>query len=120
MKMTTISAAVAAALVAASLAASPAFAGAQQEKMKACNKEAGDKQIKGEERKKFMKECLSAKPAAEPGAAATPAATAAAPAAGSDAKKAQQEKMKACNKEAGDKQLKGPERKKFMSDCLKG
>ena len=32
----------------------------------------------------------------------------------------QQEKMKACNKEAGDKQLKGDERKKFMSGCLKG
>ena len=31
----------------------------------------------------------------------------------------QQEKMAACNKEAGDKQLKGDERKKFMSTCLK-
>ena len=29
-------------------------------------------------------------------------------------------KMKACNKEAGDKALKGDERKKFMSQCLKG
>jgi hypothetical protein len=28
------------------------------------------------------------------------------------------EKMKACNKEAGDKQLKGDDRKKFMSSCL--
>ena len=31
----------------------------------------------------------------------------------------QQEKMATCNKEAGDKQLKGDERKKFMSTCLK-
>jgi len=31
---------------------------------------------------------------------------------------AQQEKMKACNKEAGDKKLKGDERKTFMSTCL--
>ena len=31
----------------------------------------------------------------------------------------QQEKMAACNKEAGDKQLKGDERKRFMSTCLK-
>lgn len=35
----------------------------QQEKMKACNEQAGDK--KGDERKAFMKTCLSAKPAAE-------------------------------------------------------
>ena len=35
------------------------------------------------------------------------------------AQKAQQEKMTACNKEAGDKALKGDERKKFMSTCLK-
>jgi len=30
----------------------------------------------------------------------------------------QQDKMKSCNKDAGDK--KGDERKKFMSECLKG
>jgi hypothetical protein len=28
--------------------------------------------------------------------------------------------MKACNAQAGDKGLKGDERKKFMSECLKG
>jgi hypothetical protein len=32
----------------------------------------------------------------------------------------QQDKMKACNKDAGAKSLKGDERKKFMSECLKG
>jgi hypothetical protein len=68
----------------------------QQEKMATCNKEAGDKALKGDERKKFMSECLKA------------------------AKVSQQEKMKACNREAGDKALKGDDRKKFMSDCLKG
>src|SRR5437667_10757192 len=36
---------------------------AQQEKMKACNAQAGDK--KGDERKAFMKSCLSAKSASE-------------------------------------------------------
>ena len=36
----------------------------------------------------------------------------------SDAQKAQQEKMKTCNKDAGDKKLKGDERKKYMSTCL--
>ena len=39
--------------------------------------------------------------------------------AASPAQLAQQEKMKTCNKEAKDKALKGDERKKFMSDCLK-
>ena len=34
--------------------------------------------------------------------------------------KAQQERMKDCNKQAGEKKLKGDARKKFMSACLKG
>jgi hypothetical protein len=74
----------------------------QQNNMKACNEQANAKGLgegKGEERKAFMKECLSAKPV-------------------KSGKTAQQEKMKACNKEAGEKQLKGDERKKFMSTCL--
>jgi Ni/Co efflux regulator RcnB len=33
--------------------------------------------------------------------------------------KAQQERMKACNEQASDKKLKGDDRKKFMSSCLK-
>lgn len=37
----------------------------------------------------------------------------------SPAQKAQQEKMKTCNAEAGKQELKGDERKKFMSACLK-
>jgi hypothetical protein len=67
---------------------------AQQTKMGTCNKEAAGK--KGDERKAFMKECLSAK---------------------ADAKQAQQGKMKTCNAEAKGK--KGDERKAFMSECLK-
>jgi hypothetical protein len=73
----------------------------QQDKMASCNKEAGAKALKGDERKAFMKECLGAK---------------AAPV--SDKRTAQQEKMKSCNKEAGDKALKGDERKAFMKSCL--
>ena len=38
----------------------------------------------------------------------------------SPAQKAQQEKMKACNAEAGEKKITGDERKKFMSGCLGG
>lgn len=97
------------AIVAAfALSAGSAFAAnAQQEKMKSCNKEAGEKALKGDERKKFMSECLKA------GAPAA-AAPAAAPAAGPLKPK---EAMKACNEAAKDK--KGDERKKFMSECLK-
>ena len=73
----------------------------QQSKMGMCNQEAAGK--KGDERKAFMKECLSAKPAAS---------------AVSDKKTAQQDKMKACNKDAGEQSLKGGARKTFMKDCL--
>lgn len=83
--------------------------GAQQSKMATCNKEAGEKALKGDERKKFMSECLKAKPTAE---AAKPAAEAAKPEA-MEPKTA----MGACNKAAAGK--KGDERKKFMSECLK-
>ena len=71
----------------------------QQNKMATCNKEAAGK--KGDERKAFMKDCLSKKPEA---AAEAP-------------KNAQQNKMATCNKEAAGK--KGEERKQFMSECLK-
>ncbi|NNM68966.1 MAG: PsiF repeat-containing protein [Gallionella sp.] len=95
----------------------PAFAGAQQEKMKGCNKEA--KGMKGDERKAFMGKCLKkdyvlkgdTAPAAK--AEAKPAASAAAPV-------KQQDKMKTCNADAKTKALKGAERKAFMSSCLKG
>lgn len=79
---------------------SVAYAGAQQEKMKTCNKDAKAKALKGDERKAFMKSCLSG------GAAAV------------DGKTKQQGKMKDCNKQAEGK--KGDERKAFMSQCLKG
>jgi hypothetical protein len=62
----------------------------QQSKMGDCNKEAGDK--KGDDRKAFMKTCLSNKPMT------------------------QQDKMKKCNTEATGK--KGDDRKAFMKTCL--
>lgn len=67
---------------------------AQQARMKQCNTDATDK--KGDERKAFMKTCLSNKPAGP--------------------KAAQQEKMKTCNADAKDK--KGDEHKAFMKTCL--
>ena len=42
---------------------------AQQEKMRSCSKEASDKKLKGDERKKFMSGCIGTRPKAEPGKA---------------------------------------------------
>lgn len=64
---------------------------AQQGKMATCNKDAGDK--KGDERKAFMKECLSAKPAK---AAASPA----------------------CEKSADEKKLAGAARASHIKKCM--
>ena len=71
----------------------------QQSRMKSCNADPKAKASKGDERKKFMKECLSAD---------KPVAT------------AQQTKMKTCNADTKAKTLKGDERKKFMKECLSG
>lgn len=71
----------------------PKAANSQQSKMATCNADASGK--KGDERKAFMKECLSAK--------ASPAPT-------------QQTKMKTCNADAKD--MKGDARKAFMKECL--
>lgn len=74
----------------------------KESKMGQCHKDAKAKSLTGDERKAFMKECLSAKGAsAEPAKAST-----------------QQDKMKTCNAEA--KGLKGDARKEKMSECLKG
>ena len=75
-----------------------ANAGPQQEKMKACNADAAKKELAGDARKTFMKDCLSTK--------------------NDSAMHSQQNKMKMCNADAGKKELKGDERKAFMKDCL--
>ncbi len=76
-------------------------AGPQQEKMKTCNADASAKSLKGDDRKAFMKECLSANGS---GSGLT----------------AQQNKMKTCNADATTKALKGDDRKAFMKTCLSG
>jgi len=96
----------------------PAFAGPQQNKMKGCSAEAKADNLKGAERKAFMSKCLKKDYVLKSaGAKADAKAAAAAP---SSAKMKQQDKMKSCNAEAKAKALKGDERKKFMSSCLKG
>ena len=71
-------------------ASAPKAMSKQNSKMADCNKDAAEK--KGDERKAFMKTCLSAK------------------------KVTQQDKMKSCNKEATGKT--GDQRKAFMKTCL--
>lgn len=91
----------------------PAFAGSQQDKMKGCNVEA--KGMKGNDRKAFMKKCLKKDYVLKSDAAKSDVKPAV-----SSAKTTQREKMKSCNADAKAKALKGAERKKFMSSCLKG
>ncbi|MCZ2495864.1 PsiF repeat protein [Xylophilus sp. Kf1] len=88
MKHTLYATVIGLALASGAYAAEPS---AQQNLMGTCNTEATGK--KGDERKTFMKDCLS------------------------DGKKRQQEKMKMCNTDATG--MKGDERKAFMSGCLK-
>jgi len=92
------------ALALALFAAGPALAISQQDKMKTCNADATKKEMKGDDRKKFMSECLSAA-ATEPEKKELSSS---------------QERMKTCNADAAKKDLKGDDRKKFMSACLKG
>ena len=88
-------------MAAAFAVAAPAFAAdapatnSQQDKMKACNAQAEGKT--GDERKAFMKTCLSAKPA-------TPAKP--------------ESKMAMCNKQTAG--MSGDARSKAQSECMKG
>jgi len=92
------------AILAAATMVQPAAAdNTQQTKMTTCNADAKSKGLSGDDRKAFMKTCLSASPAAD-----------------SKPLNSQQQKMKDCNADAKTKGLSGADRKKFMSDCLKG
>lgn len=83
----------------------------QQQRMSDCAHES--KGLKGDEHKKFMSDCLKGHKTEAP--ASAPKSAAAVPSAPT-----QQDKMKSCNAEAGKNNLKGEERKSFMSGCLKG
>ncbi|MEP7062417.1 MAG: PsiF family protein [Betaproteobacteria bacterium] len=83
-------------IAAPSLAADKA-PNAQQQLMKTCNADAKTANMKGDDRKAYMKKCL----------------------AGEDMTSAKkpETRMGACNAQA--KGMKGDEHKKFMSDCMK-
>jgi len=66
----------------------------QQNKMKTCQAEAGDKKLEGKARQDYVNNCLKAKPAK------------------------QESKMAMCNKKTAG--MKGDERAKAQSECMKG
>lgn len=71
----------------------------QQKRMRQCNADAKKHQFKDkEDRQAFMSSCLKGETATTP----------------------QQQKMATCIKEATAKGMKGDDRKKCMSECLKG
>jgi hypothetical protein len=74
----------------------------QQEKMTTCNADATAKHLSGDDRKAYMKTCLSAAPAS------------------TTKTNSQQEKMKSCNADATTKGLNGDARKTYMQTCLSG
>jgi hypothetical protein len=73
----------------------------QQDKMTSCNADAKTKGLTGDDRKAFMKSCLSATQPTAKG-------------------NSQQEKMKTCNASASTKGLTGDDRNAFMKTCLSG
>jgi hypothetical protein len=84
------------------LLAAPAWSAqnSQQTKMTTCNADAKTKGLTGDDRKAFMKTCLSADAPAPPTG------------------NSQQQKMKTCNADATAKALKGDDRKAYMKTCL--
>lgn len=89
----------------------------QQEKMANCAH--ANKGKKGEEYKQALRECLHGKSAA--GAMKSEESKAKMEGNKAESKvTAQREKMKTCNAQAKEKNLKGKDRKDFMSECLKG
>lgn len=66
----------------------------QQNKMKECQTQAGEKKLEGKDRQAFVNNCLKAKP------------------------EKKESKIAMCNKQTAG--LKGDERKKAQSECMKG
>lgn len=81
----------------------------QRERMKTCNQEAKTQALKGDERKAFMKECLSSK-----------TGNASAKSSASAKNETEKEKSEQCKQEAREKKLRGDERKTYLAACLEG
>ena len=95
----------------------------QQERMKECNAEAGKHKMAAPERQKFMSDCLKGEHPSGGVGTKSPmdkGGGTGGPMKGSEGKKDPKVRMTECNAEAGKKKMAGDERKKFMSECLKG
>lgn len=84
----------------------------QQQRMSDCSH--SSKGMKGDERRAFMSNCLKGKSTTAASATVEPATASTKPVS------SQQNRMKTCNADAKSQELKGDERKAFMSECLKG
>jgi psiF repeat len=73
-----------------------------QDKAKACNDTADRRNLKGDDREKFMRSCLNK--AAD---------------SGSNSNASQQDKSRVCNDLADKKNLTGSDRRSFVKDCMK-
>ncbi len=90
----------------------------QTQRMTECNTHAGEKHLTGDARKQFMSECLKGHAAREEGSKPEKDSHSGT-STGGEHRTTQGEKMKACNQEASAKNLRGDDRKQFMSQCLK-
>jgi hypothetical protein len=119
-------------VLAATLSAASAFAAdkapantltPQQQKMSDCAKSAHAKSLQGDDYKNYMSTCMKAAPAATTTPAAATTDTSKPADASTDMQSTagtpQQQKMKACATDAKAKGLKGPDRRTYMSTCLK-
>lgn len=76
----------------------------QQTRMKTCNADAATRELKGDARGGFMKDCLAGRTVAPAGGAVATSS---------------QQRMKDCNAKASADKMAGGARKTFMSSCLK-
>ena len=76
-------------------------AASNQDKVRACNDLADRKNLKGDDRKNFLQDCISKTTDVKP-----------------PSEMSQKEKLDACKSLADKKNLKGDERRTFLKDCM--
>ena len=113
------------ALICLTLLAAPVLAATErEEKAKSCQADASKKGLKGDKRKAFVNDCLSASAEAKPKAAATPEATSAAkPAVAaptSHAASTTDKKRLRCEDFARQSSVAPSRKKTFMDQCMSG
>jgi psiF repeat len=90
----------------------------QRQHTKECTAQAGEKHLTGDARKEFMAECLKGHEGSEE-SLKTEKNSHSGKSLDGEHRNAQGQKMKMCNQEASAKNLRGDDRRQFMSQCLK-